>query len=562
MDLKFPEGTSNKRLADIKEEEAENLAQILSQKYDIPYIDLSIMPISTETLSLVPEDLSRLSEVAAFSKKGKDINVAILTPNNKHLKTALQTIHDNDFTTQLYIASQKSLDLAWERYKEISKTASVTRGVVDIDEKRLLELTVKMASLSDVKKVAGDATKSGTPENITRVLEVMIAGALATKASDIHIEPEDKSVRLRLRLDGVLSDTTYFPHKSYKFLNSRIKLVSGLKLNLKNIAQDGRFSIRIEGREIEIRTSVLPGNYGETIVMRVLDPQTVALSTENLGMSDAVLSIMKQEIKKPHGMILNTGPTGSGKTTTLYSLLSMVNEPGIKIITIEDPIEYHLPGIVQTQVKKGYQFFDGLRSTLRQDPDIIMVGEIRDSDTAKTAIHAALTGHLVFSTLHTNNAAGVIPRLIDLGVDTGVLPDALSIMMAQRLIRKLCDKCKKVYKPDAPELTLVKQIFSTIPSAVAKSVEKPENAVFYKAVGCKECNNTGYKGRLGIFEIIQVDENVEKIIVENPSERTIWQAAKSQEIPRMTGDGILKVLAGVTDITELSRVVDLSQKYN
>jgi type IV pilus assembly protein PilB len=282
---------------------------------------------------------------------------------------------------------------------------------------------------------------------ISRLLEIIIAGALALKASDVHIEPEEKFVRIRYRLDGVLTDILHFDKETFRLLLSRIKLLSGMKLNLTG-AQDGRYSIILENTEIEIRTSILPSAYDESIVMRVLNPTSISVPLESLGIPRKLLSVLLKEIDKPEGMILTTGPTGSGKTTTLYAFLRKVYTPEIKVITIENPIEYHLEGIVQTQVNtdKGYTFLEGLRSALRQDPDIIMVGEIRDRETAEIAVNSALTGHLVFSTLHTNNAAGTFPRLIDLGVNPKVITSALSVSMAQRLVRKLCPECMKKIK--------------------------------------------------------------------------------------------------------------------
>jgi len=362
---------------------------------------------------------------------------------------------------------------------------------------------------------------------------------------------------LRYRLDGVLVDVLTFDQETYKLTLSRLKLLSGLKLNVEAQAQDGRFSIKIKGDEIELRTSILPGNYAETMVLRILNPKSIGVELEQLGLEEKLRARIEKEIQKPNGMILNTGPTGSGKTTTLYAFLRKVNKPETKIITIEDPIEYHLQGLVQTQVdKKNYTFAAGLRSALRQDPDIIMVGEIRDGEVAETAINAALTGHLVFSTLHTNDAAGSFPRLIDLGVDEKVISSAVNVAMAQRLVRTLCKACKQERAATPEEQALIDKHLSRIHD---KALVPAETKKVWAAApqGCAECHGRGYKGRVGVFEAVFMDQKVEEILRQKPSGREIATAAQEQGIPTMQQDGILKVLRGVTSMEELGRVVDL-----
>jgi type II secretory ATPase GspE/PulE/Tfp pilus assembly ATPase PilB-like protein len=393
---------------------------------------------------------------------------------------------------------------------------------------------------------------------ISKILEIIIAGALSTKASDIHLEPEEAYVRLRYRLDGVLTDILSFDLDTYKLLLSRVKLISNLKLNVGG-AQDGRFSIKLPDGDIEIRTSLLPGAYDESIVMRVLNPNSISVPLESLGIHPRLLAIFMHEIEKPNGMILVTGPTGSGKTTTLYAFLKKIHSPDIKIITIENPIEYHLPGIVQTQTDadKGYTFLEGLRSSLRQDPDVIMVGEIRDEETAEIAINSALTGHLVFSTLHTNNAAGAFPRLIDLGVNPKVITSAINISIAQRLLRKLCDTCKKEVAIAGPDKEIVDRVVAGIQDKTY--LEGIQMEKIWEPVGCDKCNMSGYKGRIGVYEAVLTDQSIEKIVRENPSEREIKQAGLHQNILDMRQDGILKCLQGTTSLHELGRVVDLEK---
>ena len=401
--------------------------------------------------------------------------------------------------------------------------------------------------------------KSKDPHRVSRILEIIMAGALSLGISDVHLEPEENEVHMRYRLDGVLIEVLTFDSATYALISSRIKLLSGLKLNIKNAAQDGRFSIAINEKEIEIRTSVLPGAYAETVVMRVLDPSTIALPLEELGFDKYLMEIFNREIAKPNGMILNTGPTGSGKTTTLYAFLRKVHRPEIKIVTIEDPIEYHLPGIVQTQVSKDYTFALGLRSTLRQDPDIIMVGEIRDAEVASTAVHAALTGHLVFATLHTNDAAGTFPRLIDMGVSADILGASLTVAMAQRLVRRLCPACREPRAITGRDAQTVAAFLKDIPHADELPANRDTMWVA-KPAGCEKCRGLGYKGRVAVVEVILMDRTIETAVRATLSEREIWKAAKHQNIRRMGQDGIVKVLQGVTSLEELGRVVDLTEE--
>ena len=363
----------------------------------------------------------------------------------------------------------------------------------------------------------------------------------------------------------MLQDINFFGLDIYRLLNSRIKLLSGMKLT-STIAQDGRFNIMEGTDEISIRSSLIPGSYGESIVMRILDPKSIQVNIEELGIEPYLFEIIKTEITKPNGLILVTGPTGSGKTTTLYAFLRKIYSTEIKIITIEDPIEYHLTGVTQTQTneEKGYTFNEGLRSALRQDPDVVMVGEIRDKETAETAVQSALTGHIVFSTLHTNNAAGVIPRLIDLGVNAKILVSALSLSIAQRLVRKLCQFCKKENEASAEEIQNIKIVLDSIREEgkdFSKYNIKPEGPFkIFSPVGCEKCNKIGYKGRMGIFEAIKTDEAIEKIMPTNPSEHEIKKVAHSQGILSMRQDGIVKILNGITSIEEVQSVVDLKEE--
>lgn len=549
-------------MSELYKKEEEDLVQLLSVRHNVQYINLSTVSINGDALKLVPEGTAREAGVAAFSLQGQKVNLAALSPDKDSVKRILEDLSRKSYKVTLYMASTTSLEKAWRIYGEVSFATETESGVFDISNKDISHFAEQIKRTGDLTSLLNNTLKDTTRYKISKILEVVLAGAIALHASDIHIEPQEDAVRLRLRLDGVLEDLASFPSEGYRFILSRLKLLSGLKLNIREDAQDGRFSIKIGVGEIEIRTSILPGDYGESVVMRILNPQSITVPFEELGMDAMLFSLLEKEILKPNGLILTTGPTGSGKTTTLYSILRKIYTPEIKVITIEDPIEYHLKGISQTQVnkEKGYDFLQGLRSALRQDPDVIMVGEIRDAETAGVAINSALTGHLVLSTLHTNNAAGVIPRLIDLGVNPKIISSSLTLSLAQRLVRKLCKDCKEEYAPSEKELALIAHIIEFIKKKRAITADTPRLWRAGSNKSCNTCNGLGYKGRIGIYEGILTDKTVEEVIVTfNPSEREIKKAAEPQNILSMREDGLLKALAGITSLDELRRVVDMEE---
>lgn len=556
MATHFHDQNSEERLDELRKREEEELARILSAKYNVEYTDLSSKSIDTDALRLVTEEHARTTEVAPFKKIGKRLFVAMRSPERDDSLREIAALERLGYEVRRFMVSKGSLEHAWDRYKDISYATETEAGVLTVSNDAIQKMIEQLKTIPDIAHHIQENVGSKDSHRISRVLEIVMAGALSLGASDIHLEPEEELVRMRYRLDGVLIEVLTLDHSTYALISSRIKLLSGLKLNIKNMAQDGRFSIVAHQKEIEIRTSILPGNYAETIVMRVLDPTTIALPMAALGFDTYLMKILTAEIQKPNGMVLNTGPTGSGKTTTLYAFLSAVQNPDIKIITIEDPIEYHLSGIVQTQVTKAYSFAQGLRSTLRQDPDVIMVGEIRDQEVATTAVHAALTGHLVFSTLHTNNAAGTFPRLIDMGISAEILGSSVNVAMAQRLVRRLCEHCK-VSTPLTGE---AKETIDMLTKNIPHPEDMPENKnLMWTAKGCERCGGIGYKGRIGIVEAIQMDEVIEKTVRETSSEREIWRAAKHQQIRRMAQDGAVKILRGVTTLDEVSRTVDVDE---
>ena len=556
--VEFNEDKQNQRVEELKRQEAENLTQTLSSKYGIPYLDLAVVPINIDALRVIKEADAIKANIAVFNIVDKKIHVGVLSPSTEQTKEAIEELKKRKYIPILYLVSPESLKKVWSRYKDLSMSMETKSGALDISNEGILELLEKVATMDELRALLEEGLAGKKAYRISRLLETMLAGALSNKASDIHLEPEDTYVRLRYRLDGVLTDIIRFDPETYNLILSRIKLLSNLKLNIKGKAQDGRFSIKVADDEIEIRTSLLPGAYNDSIVLRVLNPKAISVPLEELGIHPRLLAILQNAISKPNGMILNTGPTGSGKTTTLYAFLKKIHSPDIKIITIENPIEYHLPGIVQTQTNEGYSFLEGLRSALRQDPDVIMVGEIRDNETAEIAINSALTGHLVFSTLHTNNAAGAFPRLIDLGVNPKVITSAISICMAQRLVRKLCQDCKEEKTPTGREKAIVDRIVKSIVDTTYLENLNPEK--IWQAKGCAKCNFTGYKGRVGVYEAVKTDANIERVVQENPSEREIKKAAAPQKILDMQQDGMIKILQGVTSIDELQRVIDLEEE--
>ena len=558
MTIQFDEDKQKQKLEALRKKEEEDFARTIAEKYGLEYINLILVPINTDALRLIKEETARAAKIAAFNLVGKKARVAVISPATDETKAALKALADAGFSVTAFTTTNESLTKAWSHYKDLSYSTESTAGALDVSSDEIKAFLSNVHSIQDIGKLIEAILAEKKSYRISRLIEIILAGALATKASDVHIEPEESYARLRYRLDGVLNDILKFDKETYALINSRIKLLAGLKLNIKTEAQDGRFSVKINEDDIEIRTSLLPGAYSESIVMRILNPKSIAVPIEELGIEPKLLGVLEHEIAKPHGMILTTGPTGSGKTTTLYAFLRKVHTSDIKIITIEDPIEYHLPGIVQTQTnaEKGYSFLEGLRSALRQDPDIIMVGEIRDSETAEIAVNAALTGHLVFSTLHTNTAAGTFPRLIDLGVNPKTMASAINVSIAQRLVRKLCLECRKEVVIAGKEKALIDKVLALIKDRAAVI----NRTKMWVEAGCDACNHTGFSGRIGIYEAILMNDAIEAVVRQNPSEREIQKAALPQDILTMKEDGIMKVLAGVTSLTELGRVVDLERE--
>lgn len=552
--MKFNDDIVNAQLANLHRSEEEKVVQSLAPQLGLEYIYLRGYTINPVAVGLIPERVAREAEVVAFDYTHTTVSVAVRSLTNPTTKKALE---DLSRTSRLqvvpYLCSRDSLEHGWKRYADFVVSQAKAKGVFDIDPEDIKRFTVEIRGREDVANLMNRVGSANNARRITEILELVFAGALALYASDIHIEPEVTVVRLRYRLDGILYDIYDIDRFVYERLMSRLKLLSGMTLNQKSEAQDGRFTFTANDREVEVRASVIPGANGESIVMRILDPSVASFTLDKIDLNPTLREIIDRELKRPNGLIITTGPTGSGKTTALYAFLRAVHEEGVKIITIENPVEYKLEGIVQTQTDHEYTFASGLRAILRQDPDIIMVGEIRDREVAETAIHAAQTGHLVFSTLHTNSAVGGFPRLIDLGIDSRSLGSSVTLMLGQRLVRRLCAECRAPYAASPEETAVIHEIMNHHPHPTP--ITAP--ITLYRAVGCAACNGTGYKGRMGIFEAVLMDTAVEEVVIRDPREHLIREAARPQGIPSMVEDGIDKVLAGSTTLEELGRVVTL-----
>ena len=538
------------KLAEINREAEERDAEKRAQKLGLPYIDLRKIIISLEALALIPEEKARQAKVVAIEKKLNTLALAFYNPKTKEAEKIINELKSQNFELKIFIASESGIKETWDSYKFIPPPKEKITGKIKITKSTLEKLILEINNLISLQNKFKEINFNEI--STTELFQLILAGALSNRSSDIHLEAQEKNIRFRLRIDGVLHDIcNNIPFKNYDGLISRIKLLSGLKINIYGEAQDGRFTINLERKEVEVRVSIIPSEFGETIVMRILDPEETVIGLEKLGIREDDFKILQKIIRKPDGLILNTGPTGSGKTTTLYAILRNLNNPEIKIITIEDPIEYKIEDIEQTQVDPdvGYTFASGLRAIVRQDPDIILVGEIRDKETADIALQAALTGHLVLSTLHTNDSIGTIPRLVDLGIKPQTIGPALSLAIAQRLVRKLCDNCKKEIEIDEELKSKIEKFIEELPQRVNK--EKYKKFKIYEPIGCEECNNIGYKGRIAIFEFFEGGLDVEKLILKEVSWSVLKELANEKQMTTMQQDGILKVLSGITTFKEL-----------
>lgn len=544
----------NKKLGDLliekKEVSEENLRKMYAYILGIPFVNLEKEDIPKEVLQIIPEPIARKNNIVAFQKDNSTLRVAMLNPDD------IQTVDFIKKKTGLRISpcftTEDSIKRAIQQYNK-----SLQAEFGDIINKNAKDASDK----EDLEKIAQDLP-------IIRIVDTLLRHAILQSASDIHIEPDEKEVRVRYRIDGVLHEAMTLPKEVAPGIVARVKVLTNLKLDEHRIPQDGRFKLEGEEKKISFRVSVLPVFGGEKIVMRVLDESSKGLTLEKMGLWGETLEKVHRAIKKPNGMVLVTGPTGSGKTTTLYTVVDILNTPEVNISTIEDPIEYRMQKINQTQVKSeiGMTFAAGLRALLRQDPDIIMVGEIRDGETMQIALNAAMTGHLVLSTLHTNSAAAAIPRMVDMKAEAFLIASTVNVMIAQRLVRKICPDCKEEYKLDKKQAEELERIikFKEIAEVIKKSeagelksikdIKSFEDAVFYRGKGCKNCGNEGYKGRLGVYEVLEITEKIQKAISRNATAQEIENEAKEEGMFIMLVDGVIKALQGITTIEEILRV--------
>jgi type IV pilus assembly protein PilB len=539
-------------LAKRRKKSEEEKAYRKAQELGLPYLDLNIFPIDQKTIKIIPEKNAQKYKIVVLGKSKDKLKIGALNPGDKELQEYVKSLTQKLGTEFVfYVVSETSLKKAWESYRSVKLLKKIDFLSMSLSSNELENFQAQIKDLVDLEE---KIEKIST----TKILNIIIAGAIKLKASDIHLEPQrNEKIRLRYRIDGVLQVIAEFPISVYSSIVSRVKMLSSMVLNINDIAQDGRFSIKISQEEnLDVRVSVLPGSYGESIVMRLLMMNLKELRLENLGLTGAAYKKLESSSFRKEGLIVNSGPTGSGKTSTLYSLINRLNDSEKKIITIEDPVEYKLPGIIQTQVNRngGYTFEKGLKAIVRQDPDIILVGEIRDDPTAEVAIQASLTGHLVLSTIHANSSAGVVSRMLELGVNPSQIASAINVIIGQRLVRKLCPDCKEKYIPAESTLEGFKKIIAMI-SPKAEMEIPNDIKELWRAKGCLKCNGLGYKGRVGVFEVLGISDEIRKKIVDLATENEITQQAMEEGMVTLVQDGIIKALKGETSMEEIQRVL-------
>ncbi len=516
------------------------------------YRDLRGVEPSPEVLQLVPESTAARYHMVPLVKEGETVEVGMVDPGNVQAKEALKFVAvRGHFTPKVFLISEEDFKKISRLYRSLGK--EVSQALTE------LESELKEEAAKKAKKGAGDELDElGADAPITKVVAVVVRHAVEGGASDIHIEPMEEQTRVRFRVDGDLHSSIFLPRKIHSSIVARIKILSNLKIDETRVPQDGRFETVLDGKKIDFRVSTLPTSYGEKVVMRILDPTGAVDNFEELGLMGRNLEVYQRAIEEPYGLVLITGPTGSGKSTTLYTTLNTINTEEMNMTTLEDPVEYYIEGVNQSQIRPeiDFSFASGLRSILRQDPDIIMVGEIRDKETATLATHAALTGHLVFSTLHTNNAIGIVPRLINMGIDPYLLPPTLMAGVAQRLVRRLCQDCKKPVDPPQKVQEIIAEVMQEMkPEEVQKyGIEEPHK--IWKSEGCPACGGTGTKGRVAIYEVFEMTPELEEIVLERVSDAKLQAALEGQGMITMKQDGIMKVLKGLISLEEVLRVTE------
>jgi len=529
------------------------LVKTRSADLRIPFIDLVGREISVEILKEIPEDAANFYKFIPLNRDKNILEVGMVNPDDLKAKEALRFItRQSGLETKIFIITPTG-------FKNVLKQYRTLRGEV---KKALEELEEELETEGKIRPFQGRAEEIArqivAEAPITKIVAVILRHAIEGRASDVHIEPIEDNVKVRFRVDGILYTSLILPKDIQLAVVSRIKILSNLKIDETRVPQDGRFHTVVGGKKIDFRVSTFPTMGGEKVVLRILDPSAGLKDFAQLGLQGHNLETLKTNIKQPFGMILVTGPTGSGKTTTLYAILNELNQEGVNIVSLEDPVEYYIQGINQSQIRPeiNYTFASGLRHILRQDPDIIMVGEIRDEETANLAIHAALTGHIVLSTLHTNDAIGAIPRLVDMGIGPFLLPSSLNLIIAQRLTRRLCPDCKKEIAVSPQVTRVIKEEIAKLSPEQQKNLSAEEPFKTYRPVGCKLCGGKGTKGRVALFEILEMTPQLEEIINKDLSESKIKEEAKRQGMITMKQDGVIKVLQGLISFEEMLRVVE------
>ena len=516
----------------------------------LPYVDLAGYPFTADVLSLIPFDSALTHKIIPFLKIGSAVKVGAVEPNSEAVKKYLAEVTGTTGATfAVSVISNTSFLFGLQAYRqeEERRAQQKTEGVGETAEK-----------MTDVIKSLKDVAKAAAHVSTTRAFDMVMIGAVRTGASDVHFEPGESEFLVRFRIDGVLQDAARLPITTFKGLLSRVKYLAKLKMDKINEPQDGRFSITVDEHRIDMRVATLPSAYGEGIVIRLLKQDQDMQRLDKLGFRPDALAMIRQAITRPHGMILNTGPTGSGKTTTLYAILLEIRKPGIKIITLEDPIEYRIEGVEQSQVdpEGNYTFADGLRGSLRADPDVIMVGEIRDAETAQIGVQAALTGHLLLSTIHANSAPAVFPRLLDIGVKPYLLAGSLNLVMAQRLIRLICRHCVEQYEPAEPVWQEIRHsllpITDRLEERIGTALNQPTK--LSRGRGCERCNHTGFSGRQAIIEVLHPTPEFEALIARQATQSEFTETALKQGMISMEQDGLIKVIEGLTTVEEVWRV--------
>lgn len=529
------------------------LFKLKSEVFKVPLSKPTTQQIPLDVLELIPEEAAMNYKMVPLFKKDNVIGIGMVYPENTLAQNALRFLsHEKKFSYEVNLITFSDLDTILKQHSNLKRE---TKKALEQLSKEKSEILIALAQGQNSAKISEEAP-------IVKMVLVILRHAIEGNASDIHIEPAREKLNIRFRQDGALYLSLFLPLNVHLAIVSRIKILANLKIDENRIPQDGRFSAKINSKDIDFRVATFPTLYGEKVEIRILDPSEGLKSFDKMGLSGRNLQLIRDAIKKPYGLILSSGPTGSGKTTTLYAFLTLLNNESVNIVTIEDPIEYSMDGINQSQVKPeiGYSFAEGLRQILRQDPNVIMVGEIRDEETANLAMHSALTGHIVLSTLHTNSAVGVVPRLIDMGIRPFLIPSTLRIAISQRLIRTLCENCKKKVKINDKVKAYMTKTLAGIPEFIKKEINMPTSLLYiYEANGCEMCNFKGYRGRIGIFEVLSMTEEIADIILNNPVERLILKAAQKQGMLTMAQEGVIKVLNGETTIDEVTRVTTEQQ---